>query len=184
MSYVMCQIFPVPLDIYLYIMDLLPLEYWERQIFVLKILAGVLSVALLFAIVYFLRNSSYIMFFYGEDIRDFLMVGASEARKIARQWNTIVRRLNSPNESDWKLAIIEADKFIDEVVKNIGGEGKTLGERLRSLPQGTIQHLDELWEAHKVRNNIVHDPDFRLTQQRAREVIGLYEMVLKEFEVL
>ena len=70
------------------------------------------------------------------------------------------------------------------MVRNIGGQGNTLGERLASLPPGSIQHLDELWAAHKVRNNIVHDPDYRLTQEKAREVASQYEEVLKEFEVL
>ena len=165
-------------------MDFLPFEYWEGVLTVIKVLAAVFSIICLGVIIYFLRNSSYFMFHYGYDMRDFLKTGGAASKKVAKQWNTISRRLNSPNDSDWKIAIIEADKFIDEVVRNLGGEGKTLGERLNSLPLGTIVHINEVWEAHKIRNNIVHDPDYRLSQSRAKETIAMYEVVLKEFEVL
>jgi hypothetical protein len=164
-------------------MDLLPFEYWQSFLFVLKIVAAALTVILIGEIIYFLRNSGYIMFYYGSDLRDFFMVGAGASKKIAKQWTAITRRINSANDSDWKLAIIEGDKFVDDVVRHLGGQGNTLGERLNSLPPGTIQNLDELWSAHKVRNNIVHDPDYRLTQDKAKEVVGQYEKVLKEFEV-
>jgi hypothetical protein len=165
-------------------MDLLPFEYWQSLFFVLKIIAAVLTVIFIGGILYFLRNSGYIMFFYGSDLRDFFMVGGGASKKIAKQWTLIARRINSTNDSDWKLAIIEADKFVDDVVRHLGGQGSTLGERLNSLPAGTIQNLDALWAAHKVRNNIVHDPDYRFTQDKAREVVSQYEEVLKEFEVL
>lgn len=171
-------------DIYLYIMDLLPFEYWQTPLFIIKIAAAMVSVILLGGIVYFLRKSGYLMFYYGSDLRDFFMAGAGASKKIAKQWAMITRRIASMNDSDWKLAIIEADKFVDDVVRHLGGQGNTVGERLNSLPPGSIQHLDELWAAHKVRNNIVHDPDYQLNQQGAKDTIALYETVLKEFEVM
>lgn len=60
-----------------------------------------------------------------------------------------------------KLAIIEADKLVDTVLKKAGIKGETLGERLRNSQKLISRDVySNMWEAHKVRNQIVHDHDF------------------------
>jgi len=53
-----------------------------------------------------------------------------------------------------------------------------------SLPPGHYSTLDKLWEAHRVRNNLVHTPDFNIPQAKAEEVVGDYEAFLKEVKAL
>ena len=38
---------------------------------------------------------------------------------------------------------------------------------------------EEVWEAHKIRNQIVHEPDFEITQSEARKILGIYEKAVK-----
>jgi hypothetical protein len=45
----------------------------------------------------------------------------------------------------------------------MGFIGDTLGERLEKLTDATIPNLNQLSDAHKVRNSIVHDPDYKLS---------------------
>lgn len=102
------------------------------------------------------------------------------------RWQTIIKKMESENISDWKLAIIEADTLLDEMVKKMGYPGENLGERLRHVEVSDFNTLQEAWEAHKVRNRIAHDSSdqFILTQREARRVIGLFEKVFKEFKYI
>ena len=92
--------------------------------------------------------------------------------------------LNSDNPNDWKLAIIEADIILDDMLKRQGYAGPTLGDRLKSISPSALSSIDDAWQAHKVRNQIAHaGADFVLTQKIARETIVQYERVFKELGV-
>jgi hypothetical protein len=40
--------------------------------------------------------------------------------------------LHSPNSNDWRVAIIEADAMLDELVQSYNFPGENLGERLKN----------------------------------------------------
>jgi hypothetical protein len=89
--------------------------------------------------------------------------------------------IESNNPNDWKLAIIEADILLDDLLKQRGYAGISLGDRLKSVSPSVLQSLDDAWQAHKVRNQIAHaGADFVLTQKIARETIMLYKRVFAE----
>jgi len=72
--------------------------------------------------------------------------------------------------------------MLNDILKRMGFGGETLGERLEKLTAATLPNLEQIWEAHKIRNNIVHDPDYRLTLDEARKVLGIYEQALRDLE--
>lgn len=89
---------------------------------------------------------------------------------------------DSPN--DWKLAIIEADIILDELLKEAGYIGASLGERLKSISPTQLQSLDDAWQAHKVRNQIAHaGSDFVLTKKLAEDTIKQYRRVFYELGI-
>ncbi len=89
--------------------------------------------------------------------------------------------IGSDNPSDWKLAIIEADIILDELLKESGYGGTSLGERLRSISPAQLESLDDAWQAHKIRNQIAHGgADFVLTQKLAQDTIKQYRRVFFE----
>lgn len=89
--------------------------------------------------------------------------------------------LDSQNPNDWKLAIIEADILLDDLLKQRGYAGVSLGERLKSISPSALASLDDAWQAHLVRNKIAHaGADFILTQKIARETILKYKRVFAE----
>ncbi len=92
--------------------------------------------------------------------------------------------VSSDSPNDWKLAIIEADIILDEILKESGYAGVSLGERLRSISPTQLQSLDDAWEAHKVRNQIAHEgSDFILTHKLAQDTIKQYRRVFHELGV-
>ncbi len=96
-------------------------------------------------------------------------------------WQTIKDKIHSDNPADWQWAIIEADKILDEMVKRMGYPGENLGERLRAVEPSDFSTLDDAWEAHKVRNQIAHEPGFTMDRHKAALTISRFERVLNEF---
>lgn len=101
------------------------------------------------------------------------------------RWEVVINHLNSGNQAEWKLAIMEADNILDDMVEKIGYAGENLGERLRVVEQSDFNTIQSAWEAHKIRNKIAHEGSkFELSEREARRIIGLYEKVFKEFEYI
>ena len=98
------------------------------------------------------------------------------------QWQIILNHVRAENPAEWKIAIIEADNILDSILKEIGYDGETLGDRLKSA--GDSESVQQAWEAHKVRNAIAHEGGKELTRHEAKRVIGLYENVFKRFGYL
>lgn len=114
-----------------------------------------------------------------KEISDKRLVERPEPNK---KWLKVVEHVSSSNPSDWRLAILEADILLNEVLDKMGYHGVTIGEKLKSVERSDFDHLNDAWEAHKTRNMIAHEgSDFRLSQSEAKAVIAKYERVFKEF---
>lgn len=109
---------------------------------------------------------------------------SAEIKKKARnaeRWAAVVENVSSASESDWRLAILEADIVLDDMLKDIGALGDTVADRLKSVNEHTLPSVQKAWQAHLVRNRLAHDgANFALSQHEARRIIGLFETVLKE----
>ncbi len=101
------------------------------------------------------------------------------------RWEKIQTQVNSNNPGDWRLAVLEADILLDEMMSKMGYRGTSLGEKLKSVERSDFASIDKAWEAHKVRNRIAHQGgDYILTQRDARIAIDLFGQVFEEFEYI
>ena len=102
-----------------------------------------------------------------------------------RRWVRIVDHLNSDNESDWRLAILEADLVLEEMLEKMGYEGQTIADRLKGIEVSDFTTMNDAWEGHRVRNLIAHEGgDYRITNREARRVVSLFEKVFMEFHFI
>ena len=102
-----------------------------------------------------------------------------------KRWQRVVDHVTSERESDWRLAVLEADVLLDEMVTHLGYHGDSLGEKLKSIEKSDFTTLDKAWEAHAVRNNIAHQGGtFVLTEREAKRIVELYEEVFREFRFI
>ena len=98
------------------------------------------------------------------------------------RWEHVLGYLASPNQSDWKLALMEADSMLEDLTDQLELAGGNLGERLKSADKEKFKTLDDAWEAHLVRNKIAHDgSQFEISQHEANRITTLYENVFREF---
>ena len=101
------------------------------------------------------------------------------------RWQGVVEHVSSESPNDWRLAIIEADIMLDELLDDLGYVGASIGDKLKTANPETFRTLNDAWEAHKVRNDIAHrGSDFVLTQRLADETINRYARVFQEFGII
>ena len=112
-------------------------------------------------------------------------VSVEEERANNPKWQRIEASADSLNENDWKIAIIEADIMLGDLLDKLSLPGDTIGDKLKVVERSDFRTLDDAWEAHKVRNRISHDGEgFVLNQRAAKIVIGLYRNVFEEFQII
>ncbi len=125
---------------------------------------------------------------YGHVNPDTFLEEEVEAKKSPEneRWLKVMEQAFSDNPSEWRMAIIEADVILEDVLRKNGYHGDSLGEMLKSAG-GADQFLslDAAWEAHKIRNRIAHGgSDFQLTDRETRRAVTLFEQVFREFGVI
>lgn len=109
-------------------------------------------------------------------------VAVGEVPKTQLRWNRVREEIQSDDEQKWRLAILEADIMLNELLDVRGYKGETMGDKMKQVDRADFNTIDLAWEAHKVRNAIAHEGSARLLNEReARRVIGLYERVFREF---
>ena len=87
------------------------------------------------------------------------------------------------DKSTWPLAVIDADKLLDEALKKSKYKGKTMGERLVAA-QRDIKSNDEVWFGHKLRNRLVHETNVSLTEKNVKEALIGIRGALKDLGAL
>ena len=104
---------------------------------------------------------------------------------VNEKWQKVLVHINSINPSDWKLAILECDIMLSEILEKMGYMQESIGEKLKSIEPSDFTNIEAAWEAHKIRNAIAHEgSDFLINEREAKRVIGLYELVFREFEYI
>lgn len=96
-------------------------------------------------------------------------------------WESIRAKILSDNQSDWRLAIIEADIYMDRLLDDAGYHGETVGDKLKQITPTQLASVQIAWEAHKVRNRIAHEgEEYTLTMPEARRVLSYFEIVFRD----
>lgn len=72
-----------------------------------------------------------------------------------------------------RLAIIEADKLVDTVLKKAGVEGESFADRLRKVEKLIDRNIyNGMWEAHKARNELVHEINHSVDVSNAHTLLS------------
>ncbi|MEA2112530.1 MAG: hypothetical protein U9P50_00985 [Patescibacteria group bacterium] len=101
------------------------------------------------------------------------------------RWERILNYMESESQSEWKLAILDADVILEKMLIKSGYHGEGVGEKLKGIERSDFLTLDKAWEAHKIRNSIAHGgSDIILTKRTAKKAIDLYRQVFEEFEYI
>jgi hypothetical protein len=106
--------------------------------------------------------------------------------QIASRWATIQAMASDGGGNGLRQAVSEADKLFDQVMRQSGLSGDTMGERLKGargrFPDRGV--YDAVWRAHKLRNALAHEIGFDLVPSQAREALSDFERGLRTLGAL
>lgn len=120
-----------------------------------------------------------------QKIKEALSKEKEKERNENPRWKYILTLVESPNESDWRVAIIEADAMMEEVLRNSDLSGSTVGELLEAAKGNGYQSIQDAWDGHLVRNQIAHEgSDFPVSQVESRRVVKMFQNFFEELQVI
>jgi len=143
-----------------------------------------LGVAMFITIIYFIVRTGMLEEKYFKDISEFTKTSAYQDIKISKNWAKIKEKVGREDESDRKLAVIEADNVLTSVLNDMGYEGETLEESLTEIGKEILPNKKELLSVHKKRRDLVYDPNYELSEEEAGEMIETYEQTLKDLQLI
>lgn len=152
-------------------------------LFYLKIVFLIVSFILFLAIIFLLIITNWINKFALEDFTEALTYRPYGAKKTFKQWSRIKKRMETGKASDFKMAIVDADALLKEILEKMGYKGETMRQILESIDSKVLPNIASVWEAHEIRNNIVHNPDYDISLEKARKMMQVYEQSFRDLEM-
>lgn len=159
-------------------------EPYSQLIFTLKIIFVLISIIFLGIIFYTIVSTNWLKYRAIEDIDEFIKFQPYGSDKYVKEWKKVKKRLDTGIEAEYKLAIIEIDTMLGEILKRMGYDDETIEKRLNKVTSIEISNIDALKEARKVRNGVIHDPDYQLSKEKAKEVMDVYQESFRSLGIL
>jgi hypothetical protein len=149
-----------------------------------SLILGAIGIGMLVFVAWVIWKFSWKQFVFLFDATEFFTYRAYGTGGLTGKWKNVVKRLETASEEEYKLAVLEADGMLDQALKRMNFAGDTLTDRLQKVSTGIIANLSEVRQANTIRNNIVHDPNYRLTLSEARRIIEVYETAFMGLDLL
>lgn len=104
-----------------------------------------------------------------------------EQNHVQQKLQEIDMLMSLGHPSNYQKAVLEADKLLDHILKSYRVPGLTMGDRLKSARKKfSSESYEAAWQAHKIRNEIVHNSQYELMDFQARNAIEKYKQVINE----
>ncbi len=100
---------------------------------------------------------------------------AGTVQQIQGQWKQIIA------QDDYRHAIMDADKLLDYALSQMGLKG-SLGAKLKKSPQ-LFTSINDVWRAHKVRNNIAHQIDYQVDAKTYKQTMLYFKQAFKDLKI-
>lgn len=168
----------------LYFLSLLVSPALQDKLLFARIILGAIAAALLGFIVWAFFNTSWFRYAFLTDVEEFLTFRSYGLRKMTERWLKTQARLETAQEAEYKLAVIEADSMLEEALKRMSFPGATADERLQNLSIAIVANVEEVQQAHALRNNVVHDPNFRLSLDDAKKTLSAFEKAFQSLDLI
>ena len=146
-----------------------------------RIIGYVLVVFFVFAIIYSIISLISLRDKKRRDFENHIITQAPRSRENPhmKRWEKVTEAISSPNEQLWRVAIIESDIMLEEVVTSLGYQGETFGEKLKQISPNQIPWIDGAWEVHRLRNILAHEGGrYQLNHREAYRAYKIYESIL------
>lgn len=154
---------------------------------ILEVILGLYLVFLLYKLYTYTEQFKY----WGDKIGDFYGKRYAPEKKEANASSPIVQRfekakqhISSNYKEEWKIGVIELDNILRDLLVSNGYLGETVAELLNDGLKKGMQTVEIAWEAHKVRNKVVHEGvKYAFSKESAEQVLRKYTTVFEELKI-
>lgn len=106
---------------------------------------------------------------------------AAWKNKALANLSDLENRIQSGDTLHLKSALVDADKLLDFVMKSRRLKGETMGERLKNANKYFDRNqYNRIWEAHKLRNRLVHEIDSSTNDQQIRTAFSELKSAIRK----
>lgn len=148
----------------------------------LKIAFIIIGLLMAAWIVYLLLITEWFDYRFSFDAKNFLFSNVrGRLSWQARRWRKIASRLAQKEEAEHKLALLEAETFLEKILARHGFKGEHVPRQIAQLEPGVLSSEDkeELLKAHRLCDDIIHDPSYHLSLEAAKKAVTAFGKVIQ-----
>lgn len=101
-----------------------------------------------------------------------------------RRWSRVVKMVKSGDIRQQKEAVIESGNMLYEVLEDVGHEGASLDKMLNSMVGPQLANIDDLKNASRVKNVVVNDEGYELSDEVAMTTVKAFGEALAEHKTI
>ena len=117
-------------------------------------------------------------FFKKQSFRNESYLSSMDRQTVLDMWKKVEEQVRFGKPSNYRSAVLEADKILEFVLSKMYPRLSTTGERLKVAKDkfaGDYDTYNNLWFAHKVRNEIVHNLHFELPSAQVSDILEKFK---------
>ena len=100
-----------------------------------------------------------------------------DQEKYRLKWLEIENKISPNDLMTYQFAVLNADKLLDEALREKGIRGETMGHRLNNA---VFSDRQSVWSAHKLRNRIAHETNVKVDIITAKKALASFKQALKD----
>lgn len=98
----------------------------------------------------------------------------------AERWNNIADMFKSQDPTAWRMAIIDADAMMEDLITQMGFQGQHFGEKLKHMQQANVPWVQSSWDVHLLRNKLAHEGSrYPINNREAYQAFKVYESIFE-----
>lgn len=99
--------------------------------------------------------------------------------KFQSRWLAIENSISRDNMAACHLAVINADKLLDQALKDAHYKGEKMADRMKAA-DSKWRNSNHIWTAHKIRNKLAHEPDAKVSYELTLQTLSAFKQGLKD----
>ncbi len=104
-----------------------------------------------------------------------------DRNRILAAWHEVTKNIQH-DASHWHTAIVRADAVLDMALRARRFSGETMAQRMGRAAQ-KYPAVEEAFKAHRLRNEIAHNPLRTISEKETRWALKVFERALRELGI-
>lgn len=148
----------------------------------LKIISALISVSFIGGAIYSWMGSQDVTAMVDEKRRNHFATSKTvKISPVKKRWNHIVELFHAQDPNAWRIAILDADSLMEELITQMGFVGDSFGEKLKRMNESRVSWTDAAWDVHLLRNKLAHEGSrYPLNDREAYRAYKIYENIFHE----